>query len=138
MSKSFEEAYVLIEVMVKNNFSWPSNRVNPKRVASSRSHIYFEEHDLNYAIESSTQRIENVDGDYVVNHISYWSLKKSLAVEEILRESFVRGLRELWKEKAENPDSFDFLLKQAENLDLLADNPPIENTDKTRDDERRR
>ncbi|KAH0469946.1 hypothetical protein IEQ34_001504 [Dendrobium chrysotoxum] len=40
--------------------------------------------------------------------------------------------------QAENPDSFCFLLKQPENLDLLADNPSTENTDKIRDDKRRR
>ncbi|KAH0461281.1 hypothetical protein IEQ34_008856 [Dendrobium chrysotoxum] len=39
---------------------------------------------------------------------------------------------------AENLNSFRFLLKQAENPDLLANDPPTENTDKMRDDERRR
>ncbi|KAH0459787.1 hypothetical protein IEQ34_010450 [Dendrobium chrysotoxum] len=38
----------------------------------------------------------------------------------------------------ENPNYFRFLLKQAENPDLLANDPPTENIDKMRDDERRR
>ncbi|KAH0467858.1 hypothetical protein IEQ34_002891 [Dendrobium chrysotoxum] len=40
--------------------------------------------------------------------------------------------------QAENLNSFRFLLKRAENPDLLANDPPTENTDKIRDDERRR
>ncbi|PKU59322.1 hypothetical protein MA16_Dca028971 [Dendrobium catenatum] len=35
MSKTFEEAYKLIEEMSTNNFSWPSNLINPNRVASA-------------------------------------------------------------------------------------------------------
>ncbi|RXM22325.1 hypothetical protein EO238_24405, partial [Citrobacter sp. AAK_AS5] len=34
MSKRFDEAYSLIEEMATNNFQWPSEWVNPKRVAS--------------------------------------------------------------------------------------------------------
>ncbi|KAH0454428.1 hypothetical protein IEQ34_016352 [Dendrobium chrysotoxum] len=40
--------------------------------------------------------------------------------------------------QVENLNSFCFLLKWAENLDLLANDPPTENTEKTRDDEWRR
>ncbi|PKU78798.1 hypothetical protein MA16_Dca000141 [Dendrobium catenatum] len=32
MSKPFEEAYELIEEMAIDNFQWPGDRVNPKRI----------------------------------------------------------------------------------------------------------